>query len=306
MAKIEWNPMDAMPDKREYEVYHVVNEDYNGMPALHAHHHYEIYFYLTGSINISVEEKLYQPDPYTLFIYPPGVLHRWLPNGEPGRYERVYAYLSREFVKAVSTPDLPMDKILDAAMEQHRYSVHLGHQTGAPLVALIDEIIQNYKSSDPADLHLNRCRIYMLLINICRLLKSGVAETTSLPMRVKNIIAYINEHITEAVTLDTLTERFFVSKYYLLHTFKEYTGMSVHQYIINKRISHAQSLMHGGMQPGDAAQASGFNDYAGFYRAFTKLVGVTPQAFSKGQGHKFFRPTDDRPSNENNNIDNES
>lgn len=35
--------------------------------------------------------------------------------------------------------------------------------------------------------------------------------------------------------------------------------------------------MHGGMKPGDAAHASGFNDYAGFYRAFTKLPGVTPR-----------------------------
>lgn len=292
MPKVEWNPLNAMPDSREYEVYHVVNEDHQGMATLHAHHHYEFYIYITGNVNISVEEKLYQPEPYTLFIYPLDVMHRWLHRGEPCRYDRAYAYLSREFVEEVSTPDFPMADILDQAMAQHRYSVHLGYQVGAAMTAQIDEILQYYRSTDPADLRLNRCRIYMLLISICRLLKDNAKETTSLPMRIKDIITYINEHITEPITLDMLTERFFVSKYYLLHTFKEYANMSVHQYIVNKRISHAQSLMHGGMQPGDAALACGFNDYAGFYRAFTKQVGVTPQAFCKGQGHKFFHPAD--------------
>ena len=105
------------------------------------------------------------------------------------------------------------------------------------------------------------------------------AEASSLPSRLRDIISYINEHITESLSLDMLAEQFLVSKYYLLHTFKEYTNLSVYQYIISKRISHAQNLMPEGMPPGNAAQASGFNDYAGFYRAFVKQVGVTPQAF---------------------------
>ena len=72
LEQVEWNPLDAMPDSREYEVYHVVNEKDQGMTTFHAHHHYEFYIYIAGNVNIAVEKKMYQPEPYTLFIYPPG------------------------------------------------------------------------------------------------------------------------------------------------------------------------------------------------------------------------------------------
>lgn len=78
-----------------------------------------------------------------------------------------------------------------------------------------------------------------------------------------------------------------------LHTFKEYANMGVYQYIINKRISHAQKLMHEGMPPGNAAQTSRFHDYAGGYRAFVKQVCVTPQAFCKSERHNFFHQMDE-------------
>ena len=57
LEQVEWNPLDAMPDSREYEVYHVVNEEDQGMTTFHAHHHYEFYIYIAGNVNIAVEEK---------------------------------------------------------------------------------------------------------------------------------------------------------------------------------------------------------------------------------------------------------
>lgn len=289
MTKTEWNPLAAMPMDREYEVYHVVNEDDCGMSDFHAHHYYEIYLYLTGNVNICVEEKLYQPEPYTLFIYPPGVMHRWIPRGGQERYERAYAYISKEFIEDLSTPDLPLERMLNEAITRRNYSYPLGCQTGSSVIGWIDEILHSYRSDDPADLHMNRCRMYMLLITVSRLFSSAVEETAALPARIRDIIFYINENISGPITLDTLAARFFVSKYYLLHTFKEYAGVSIHQYILKKRISHAQTLLHNGMEPGAAALACGFNDYSGFYRVFTRLVGVSPQAFCKGEGHRFFR-----------------
>ena len=95
------------------------------------------------------------------------------------------------------------------------------------------------------------------------------------------MVAYINEHLTESLTLDELAAKFYVSKYYLLHAFKEYANLSVHQYIISKRIIHAQILLQDGVSPGEAARDSGFNDYAGFYRAFVKQTGMTPQQYNR-------------------------
>ena len=292
MAKVIWNPLEAMPNDREYEVYHVINEDNYGMPAFHAHHFYEFFIYVAGNVNFLIEDILYTPEAYDLFIYPPGIMHRWMPKGTVGRYERFYAYVSRSCLESMSTEEFPMAKMIDEAMEKHQYCFRLGYKNGSAIATQIDEISRHFQAADTADRLLNRCRLYMLLISVCRLLDPVSAEASSLPSRLRDIISYINEHITESLSLDMLAEQFLVSKYYLLHTFKEYTNLSVYQYIIGKRISHAQNLMHEGMPPGNAAQASGFNDYAGFYRAFVKQVGVTPQAFCRGEKHKFFHPID--------------
>ena len=274
-----WNPMNEMPHDREFEVYHPVDGPGFQMASFHVHDHYEFYIYMSGSVDIAVEEKLYTPEAYALFVYPPGVMHRTVSRPDLDRYERTYAYASRSCIESMSTPEFPMMQIIDDAIASHTYSYRLGAQAGSLIIPQADEIIRHYQSTDPADVLLNRCRFHMFLISICRLISPKTEETQTIPNRMRDIISYINDHLTEHLTLDTLAEQFFVSKYYLLHAFKDYANMSVHQYIISKRIIHAQNLLRDGVPPGQAARASGFNDYAGFYRAFIKQTGVTPQAF---------------------------
>lgn len=281
MAKSMWNPLAAMLDHREFEAYHVITEGDFGMPAFHTHDHYEFYLYVGGNAHITVEEKNYTPEPYALFIYPPGVMHRCSVVGELGRYERAYAYSSTDFLKAISTQDFPMLQIIEKAMEKHVYGYRLGVRAGSSLVAQMDDIIHHAHLTSPAEQMLNRCRMTMLLVSVCQAIGVTEEEKLSTSSQIHQVIAYINEHLAEDLSLDELAARFYVSKYYLLHAFKEYADISVHQYIISKRIIHAQILLRDGVSPGEAARASGFNDYAGFYRAFVKQTGTTPQKYSR-------------------------
>ena len=281
MAVTLWNPKNAMPDNREFEVYHVVDGSTFKMSSFHVHEHYEFYIYMSGSVDIAVEEKLYTPEPYALFIYPPGVMHRCVSRPDLERYERAYIYVSRECLQSMSTPEFPMLQIIENAVGSHAYSVRPDVRAGSAVIALCDEIIQHAALTDPADLLINRCRVNILLASLCRLINPQSQESPTIPNRMRDVISHINDHLTESLTLDGLAEHFFVSKYYLLHAFKEYTNMSVHQYIISKRVILAQKLMREGAVPGHAARQSGFNDYTGFYRAFVKQTGITPQAFCR-------------------------
>lgn len=276
-----WNPMNAMPADREFEVYHAVDGKEFEMASFHVHSHYEFYIYMAGSVDIAVEEKLYTPEPYALFIYPPGVMHRAVARPDLERYERAYVYASRDCLKSMSTPEFPMLEIIDSAIASHAYSFSPDVQAGAAIVGVCDEIIRHAPLTAPADKLINRCRVNILLASLCRLINPDAESATTVSSLMRDVISYINDHLTEPLTLDGLAEHFFVSKYYLLHAFKDYTNLSVHQYIISKRIILAQNLLSGGSSPGAAARVCGFNDYAGFYRAFVKHTGVTPQAFCK-------------------------
>lgn len=293
MPKMLWDIMYGKPNDREYEVHHVATDSPNAMTTLHVHDYYEIYIYISGNIDIVVEEKRYTPEPYDLFLFPPGVMHRWAIKPDVGRYERAFMYITRECVEKMSSQDFSMREILDTAASQHAYSFRPGVHAGSEIVALADEAIRYSNLTDAAEQLMTRCRVNMLAVAFCRLLDPKSEEALTIPSRMREIITYINEHLTEPLTLDMLAEQFFVSKYYLLHAFKDYANLSLHQYIISKRVIHAQNLMREGRSPGDAARTSGFNDYAGFYRAFIKQTGVTPQAFYKGEAHTLFRPSEE-------------
>ncbi len=89
---------------------------------------------------------------------------------------------------------------------------------------------------------------------------------------------YINDHISKDISLDVLSKRFFVSKYYLCRAFKRRNGVSIHGYITHKRVMYAKQLIDGGESASGAAYKVGFCDYSAFYRAYVKIIGKSPSA----------------------------
>ena len=87
---------------------------------------------------------------------------------------------------------------------------------------------------------------------------------------------YINANIHKELSLDILSHRFFVSKYYLCRTFKQQSGTSIHSYINQKRVLCAKQLIELGETASRAAERVGFGDYSAFYRAYTKFQGASP------------------------------
>ena len=98
------------------------------------------------------------------------------------------------------------------------------------------------------------------------------------------MLRYINEHFTDPLTLDDLCTEFFLSKFYLIRKFKEYTNATIYDYIISKRIGLARKLIRQGMSAAEACERCGFSDYSNFYKAFTAKTGMTPAQFKKCRG----------------------
>ena len=93
---------------------------------------------------------------------------------------------------------------------------------------------------------------------------------------------YISEHFAEHLTLEKISEQFFISKSSLSHIFKKETGLSPIQYIIQRRIGEAQSLLvETSLQIQEIEFRLGFNDSAHFSKMFKKYVGVTPKEYRK-------------------------
>ncbi len=99
---------------------------------------------------------------------------------------------------------------------------------------------------------------------------------------------YLDEHYQERLTLDDLSELFFINKFYLTRIFKEQFGVSINNYLLQVRITHAkQHLRFSDMSIEKVAIQIGVEDVRYFTRMFKKVEGMTPGEYRrKWKGYK--------------------
>lgn len=100
--------------------------------------------------------------------------------------------------------------------------------------------------------------------------------------RFVSVCDYINSHCTENLTLEQVSEQAGFSKYHFARLFRELTGTTVHNYVTNRRILYAQSLLADeALSVTEVSMRSGFNSLATFNRIFKKQMGCTPSEYRK-------------------------
>ncbi|GCE30065.1 AraC family transcriptional regulator [Dictyobacter alpinus] len=105
--------------------------------------------------------------------------------------------------------------------------------------------------------------------------------------QLRTVVEYIETHLTESLSLDTLAATVGVDRYWFSKQFHRSTGMPPYQYVIFQRIERAKRLlMHSTHTPAEVAQLVGFADQAHLTRLFRRYVGITPGAFTKS--HRYF------------------
>lgn len=104
----------------------------------------------------------------------------------------------------------------------------------------------------------------------------------------RRVDEYIHEHLSETISLDELSDLAFVSKFHFSRQFKRTTGLTPHQYVVERRIERAKTLLHDPAMSDTGiaaiATACGFTDQSHLGRHFRKLVGVTPATYRKAIG----------------------
>ncbi|QNK56380.1 response regulator [Paenibacillus sp. PAMC21692] len=98
----------------------------------------------------------------------------------------------------------------------------------------------------------------------------------------EDVVAYIDAHFQDAISLETVSGQFLISREHLSRAFKARTGENLSDYIMRKRMEKARSLIAVDRLPiKHAAQLSGYEDIAYFYRVFKKHFGITPGELRK-------------------------
>lgn len=94
------------------------------------------------------------------------------------------------------------------------------------------------------------------------------------------VCSYIDDHCTEALSLDQISGMINFSKYHFSRLFREFTDESFYKYVNRKRVEYAcQLLSDRKLTVTDIALASGYSNTSSFIRMFKSIMGCTPRQY---------------------------
>lgn len=110
--------------------------------------------------------------------------------------------------------------------------------------------------------------------------RAGTKKTELLQIK-----QYLDENYAKKITLDNLSERYFINKYYLTRVFKEQFGVSIGDYLLGVRITKAKNMLRfTDKSAEEIGRECGIGDVYYFSRVFKKVEGIRVREYRKQWG----------------------
>lgn len=238
----------------------------------HDHEHYEVILYLAGDVKYYIEGTVYSIGPEDILLIKRGEMHTLLVEADTP-YERIVLQFDADTLVGSSTETL-LHFLDDRPFGRcNRYSA-----TGLQQNHLFWLAQQICNRESPSD---KRAYLTALLWQLYDIAPCQQDQEDLQPDVLVNVIRYVNEHLTEDLTIPAICDKFYISKSQLNRKFKQHTGFTTWEYILTKRLHLARTLLRRGNTPAAACLQSGFRDYSAFYRIYKARFGVSPREFSQ-------------------------
>jgi len=268
------NELFSYRDKTLYVHYTVDPSPDPDQFTIHAHEWLEILYCISGSGSYLVEGVQYPLESGDIFLIRPGEMHRIQLNSEVP-YKRIAVHFSAELLKEFNFDTSLLRPFTERALGQYnRYSLE---DSGM----LLRMPFAEFSSKDIPSTRLNL--VSRLFLFLTHLEGQYLKISSSLPVQdIQNqIVAYVNEHLFENLSIQTVADAFYRSRSQINRIFMQATGTSLWKYVSIKRLLAAREMIKRGESANAACSACGFTDYSSFYRAYRSHFGHSPKEDSK-------------------------
>lgn len=231
----------------------------------------EIFFISEGSGNFIVGNKTYAVKKGNILIYNRGVLHDERCNPD---------YPFKAYTCGVTNLHLPgcePNCLIPNNLSPMLRSDNHFHIIESLFEFMISEALSGQDNAEQTCQFL-LCSLVSIILQIVAASNSyDNHESRSLGFRIKQ---FIDENYTKDIKLKDISDNLFISPYYLAHVFKKEIGFSPVQYIINRRIGEAQTLLlQTNLSVAKIAKQVGYENANYFNILFKKTTGISPGKF---------------------------
>ena len=255
----------------DYKFFHIKDRS-DRKYGFHYHDFYKIILFLKGHVSYNVEGKNYELKPLDLILVGRNEIHRPVVDPE-AEYERFVLYLSDTFLSQKISSTLSLKDCFYKSSKEHINVLHLSSHDTTELNGILQRMEEKEGASEYGSDADERLLLLEFLIKLNESIeKNGISFTGKVAYSetIVSVSEFINAHLNEDLSLERLSKIFNVSRYHLMRLFKECTGYTIHQYIIEKRILYTKKLADGGEKIKDACVKAGFKDYTMYLRAKNK------------------------------------
>lgn len=262
---------------------------HNNIPdqlTYHTHATYEIYYFHAGKVNYLINDRIYKLESGDMILMHGMTLHK-AHLEQTDCYERTIIHFDPFYFKQHMQPSF----VPDLLMPFHKLkNIRLSfiEPVRIEIETLLHKLVLLQQSVEPLAIersHIVLLELMLLIYTQCQQPLEDIKQNqhaSTKEKHVQNIISYIEEHYSEEVSLQHIQEALHLNKFYLSKSFKEVTGTTIFQYMLERRIYAAKVLLIKQISTiTDISYEVGFKHPAHFSRSFKLVTGVTAEQYRK-------------------------
>lgn len=234
---------------------------------IHWHTYYEIELAIAGKGTHKINGTVYPFQPGDVFLLRPSDFHEF------DLEEKGTTYLIE-----IPPSHLPKEIVDLLMVTSDNLILHFPEEKFTVLRDIFLLIEKHNLEKKYVDTLITEYLLCSLLLIFIEQINNGILNSTyKTSNRLREIMFYIQKNFRQNITLDSISESFYISKEYLCSLFKSGTGMSVTSYIRKLRLNHAAKLAATtNLKSIEISESCGFNSVATFLRNFKNEYGVSP------------------------------
>lgn len=252
--------------------------------SMHIHNDYEIYMSLCNNNKFCVGHKIYDVNKNDVFLFNNTDVHK-INVSDPANYSR-YVVMFSPSIFSEAEPELSdLLQCFDGKNPNCCHKLSLSDEQAADFLFILRKMTDcecEGVSNSFLKLRLYLSQLLLLVQDIRRAAPAIASVSDTEDHRLNEIMGFLRERCTDTITLEELSGKFFLNKYYLCRMFKNKLGFGIGEYIESCRLSKAIPMLREGMPVSAVARNTGFCSDSYFISIFKKHLGMSPKKYLRG------------------------
>lgn len=270
-----------------FEIYEKIGVP-SGAREMHFHNYYEIMYVKEGHFATLIDDTTYELKKGDFILIKQNQLHHYPFDGDGyNDCYRLILWISRHYMEQLSGGLMDFStcfsKDSPPAWRFHatERDILAGYMEQLLTLATAEEELGIKETTLLQSSYLTL--FFVTLNHCCRRdqFRLTANDSYSNPM-IQELSDYVDGNMNRPLNIDELADVVHLSKYHFVRTFKALTGMTVHDFVIHKKILRSCELIKEGEPISSLYHACGFSDYSSFFRNFKAIYGISPREYRAG------------------------